>query len=135
MKAIRSTSRQFRKGFSLAEMLVVIGVITVLATLAILNFSSFFTESGKSKDMRNAQSVVTAFTSARHAGAVFQSSTLDGLLDELVIGASPTEGPLAGKRFAVGTIAPDEREKMKRYIRFIPSGVEGDMLMTFDPGN
>lgn len=135
MKVELSTFHHFRRGFSLVEMLVVVGIITVLASLAILNFSSFFDQSERSKNMRNAQTVVTVFTSARHAGAVFQSSTLDGLLDELVAGASPQEGPLAGHRFAVGSLAPQEREKLKQFVRFTPASPSGDMLMTFDTDN
>lgn len=135
MKIDRYSSNHLRKGFSLTEMLVVIGVISVMAGLAIMNFSTFFTESGRSKDMRNAQTVVTVFTSARHAGVVFQSADLDGLMTELVNGASPIEGPLAGHRFAIGSLAADERQKAKKFIRFTPAGPSGDMLMSFDADN
>ena len=57
-----------QRGFSLVELLVVIAVIAIIAAIAIPNIANITGSANASKDLRNAQSIVSTFNAARAAG-------------------------------------------------------------------
>ena len=57
-----------QRGFSLVELLVVIAVIAIIAAIAIPNIANITASATGSKDLRNAQSIVSTFNAARAAG-------------------------------------------------------------------
>jgi len=57
-----------QRGFSLVELLVVIAVIAIIAAIAIPNIANITGSATGSKDLRNAQSIVSTFNAARAAG-------------------------------------------------------------------
>jgi len=57
-----------QRGFSLVELLVVIAVIAIIAAIAIPNIANITGSATGSKNLRNAQSIVSTFNAARAAG-------------------------------------------------------------------
>ena len=68
------------RGFSLVELLVVIAVIGVLASVAVMNLLGIRERSVVERNRNNAQSFVNVYTAARAAGVTFESETLDDLV-------------------------------------------------------
>ncbi|MBL9117097.1 MAG: type II secretion system protein [Verrucomicrobiaceae bacterium] len=62
-------ARATQRGFSFIEMLVVVALIALLATIAITSFSPFWTESTAAADRRNAQDLAALSASAEAFGA------------------------------------------------------------------
>lgn len=58
----------FRKGFSLIELLVVIAVIGIIAAIAIPNIAGLTGSAGEAAARRNAQNIVSVYSSAIAAG-------------------------------------------------------------------
>ena len=89
---MKNLKMNMKKGFSLVELLVVIAVIGVIAAIAIPAMSGIFGKADNSKTARNAQSIVSAFNSARAAGHATSYATAGA-----AIGAVTTPGtPLTG---------------------------------------
>jgi prepilin-type N-terminal cleavage/methylation domain-containing protein len=111
-------------GFTLAEMLVTIAILGILATIAVSGISAFLEHSERTKNMRNAQAFVTAFNSARNAGAKFPEETVEALYSTLVSGTHG-DGLLKNTAFVISGILPEEVTSLKSFVSFTPPSQPG----------
>ena len=91
----------YKKGFSLVELLVVIAVIGVIAAIAIPARSGIFGKADSTKTRRNAQNIVGTFNAARAAGntASFTKATaISTITSGTGLGGA---GAFAGSNFVV----------------------------------
>lgn len=106
-------------GFTLAEILVVLAIIGIIASITVAALGSYNETASRSRDRRNAQSVVMLYTTACAAGATFSSQAGDvsGLVGELVDGKSGA-GNMADSFFKMSPIPEPEKTMMMRYLAY-----------------
>lgn len=95
------------RGFSLVELLTAVAVISTLAAMVLFNLSHLKGDSELVKTRQNAKSLCSLYQAARSAGVHFQSTTKEGILEELISGKEGS-GSLSGTRFQLPLAA---REK------------------------
>ena len=81
----RSHNGTFR-GFSLVELLMALAVISMLAAVAIFNFSSIVDQGRDASALRNAQQFRDTYAAPKAAGAQFNAASVTGILEELIAG-------------------------------------------------
>ena len=114
-----TTGRKFsfknRQAFSLVEVLVVISVIGIIASLALPNLSDITNRAYFSKNERNAQTVASLIASARSAGATNQWSTVDSAISDLenTIRVKVGAGELT---FSLPEFSAEQRAGLSRYL-------------------
>jgi prepilin-type N-terminal cleavage/methylation domain-containing protein len=114
-------------GFSLVELLTVITVIGVIAGMAIPNLGSLNSSANETKNLRNAQSIVSTFMAASSAGVTFTSNTRNGIVGEIITGVTPADGIFVGRKFSVPNMAASELTNAAyKYIK-----MEADGSLTF----
>lgn len=68
-----------KKGFTLAELLIVVAIIAVLVAISIPIFSSQLEKSRRAVDMANARNIIGALSTSMNDGSIeFGSSTYEG---------------------------------------------------------
>ena len=72
-----------KKGFSLVELLVVIAVVGVIASIAVQAMGGFFGTTKRTKVRQNTQTLAWVFANARACGATFASYDKDSVIDAL----------------------------------------------------
>ncbi|MEI6035928.1 MAG: prepilin-type N-terminal cleavage/methylation domain-containing protein [Verrucomicrobiae bacterium] len=111
-----------QSAFSLVELLVVIAVIAVIAAIAIPNIANITGAASASKDMRNAQSLASAFNAARAAGYNTDMQTKALAVADVVAGITGTgtgaggNGASTGMRFGVPNLAAGEITAALTYL-------------------
>jgi prepilin-type N-terminal cleavage/methylation domain-containing protein len=92
--------RALRSGFSLVEVLIVIAVLGVMASIAINSLASHREAAEQTRNRRNAQEIVSLCVAAQAAGISF---VVPGdpvqTARNAVSGAKATKGSFAGKTF------------------------------------
>ena len=91
--------KNFRKGFSLVEMLVVIAVIGIIAAIAIPNIGNINAAAKTAAQQRNAQSIASVYAAGAAAGAAWVTTTASAAVDDVLAGKAPTDGAFNGKIF------------------------------------
>ncbi len=104
------------KGFSLVEMLTVISVIGIIASIAIPNIGSISTSAKTAVAQRNAQSIVSMFAAGQAAGVTWAGATRNALVASTISGQSPTDGPFVGKTFRVPNISSTDLAVSYKYV-------------------
>lgn len=121
-------------GFSLAEMLVVIAVIGVLAGMAILAMSGVMDKSNHAKVVRQAQAVAHTYAAARAAGAEFPVQSRAGVVDLLTQGNGVQgKGVFSDSRFVV-PMGDEERNAVRTSSLLVESIMpDGSFYLQFQP--
>ena len=124
MKLVTKQSR----GFSLIEMLMAMAIVSMLAAVALVGFMNVNGAAERVKARNNAQAICHLYESAKSVGAVFTSTTKEGILEELIAGKN------GRGRFAdtVFTLSLADREK--REALALCSFDSQKALMNFLPG-
>ncbi len=107
-----------RRAFSLVEMLVVIAIIGILASLAVNYLSAVNRETmTRVRDQRNAQEVASLTIGAEAVGApVVEPGDMRGTIDNLMEGREATSGSFAGRKFRLGRLNEEEITGAMKYL-------------------
>lgn len=108
-------------GFSLIELLVVILIIGLIATIIVPNLGFLAGEADKVKDKRNAQNIMLAYTTGVAAGVVWPDGDVATQVAAVIEGRKPASGSLASMMFQ-SSVAPDTVPGTYLYIGIKPSG-------------
>lgn len=119
------------KGFSLVELLVVIAVIGVIASIAVQAIGGFFGVTNRTKIRQNTQTLAWVFANARASGATFASYDKDSVIDALT-GPSGVNGrgSMASVFFKV-SMNPAEVLEVKNAASLVEAGSGEDFRLIF----
>ena len=115
------------RGFSLIELLFAMAIISMLSAVAMFSLSDVNGAARSAKSKRNAQSICSLFQSARSVGVEFNSTSKEGILDELIKGKSG-KGALSTSVFQL-SLDSEERASALAFCMFDPAS----KAMVFNP--
>ena len=116
---LRLARRTSRKGFSLFEVLVCLGIVGIMASIAL----NSLTQSKRdlvieTMNRRNAQAFATIATCAQCAGVdPIDSSGLEGTLKNIIAGVTVTSGPLEGRTFRINGLSTTDIPGAAYYLK------------------
>lgn len=124
--------RSQRGGFSLVELLFVVGLIGVLASIAIGIATGINSAAEDAKNRRNAQFAASVYASAHAAGASFSSEAgdVEGVIRELNEGKAG-QGNLSAAYFRLPTMPIGDTGSMVSLLVYDPAS--GGLMMKVDP--
>ena len=105
-----------RRAFSLAELLITISVVGILAAISVTVFSNTNGAAKDAKSKRNAQMIVSLHTNAQSVGADFSSDHKEGIVDELIDGVQGVD--IGGVDFRLSPLSESEIEAALAYVSF-----------------
>ncbi len=98
-----------RKGFSLMELLVCIGILGILTALALPGLAGVITGGVSAKERQQVQCVAHTYGAASAAGAIFPDATREGVIEALTRpGGVRGSGIFADMTFRIA-LAPEEK--------------------------
>lgn len=86
-------------GFSLIELMVVILIIGLIASIVVPNLGFITSEADKVKDKRNAQNIILAYTTGEAAGVEWPTGDVATQVAAVIAGRKPAGGSLASMMF------------------------------------
>jgi prepilin-type N-terminal cleavage/methylation domain-containing protein len=110
MKTLQHPKTQ--RGFSLVELLMALGVISMLAAVALFNLTNIMGAGKEAATQRNAQQFCDTYAAARAAGAEFKCAGASGILDELIAGKRG-QGQFSTSEFRLPLAHDDRRAVLK----------------------
>jgi prepilin-type N-terminal cleavage/methylation domain-containing protein len=110
-------------GFSLVELLVVIGVIGIMAGISIPVMNPVRQNARINKSQRNAQAIAAAAGAAQAAGATLDVSSIDTVVAQLKNGVNGT-GLFNSSQFTVAPFTLEEVNELRPYL-----SVEGNTVV------
>ena len=110
-----------QSGFSLIELLVVILIIGLIASIVVPNLGFIAGEADKVKDKRNAQTIMLAYTTGVAAGVVWPEGDVATQVAAVLEGRKPASGSLANMMFQ-SSVAADTVHGTYSYIGVRSSG-------------
>ncbi len=110
-----------RSGFSLIELLVVILIIGLIASIVVPNLGFLAGEADKVKDKRNAQTIMLAYTTGVAAGVVWPEGDVATQVAAVLEGRKPGSGSLANMMFQ-SSVGADTVHGTYPYIGIRSSG-------------
>jgi len=116
MRTQLSSAHPAIRGFSLVEMLTVISVIGIIASIAIPNIGSISDSARTATRQRNGQSIVSMFAAGQAAGVAWAGATRNALVGSVISGQAPTDGAFTGKTFRVPNITGAELTATYPYV-------------------
>ena len=110
---LRRFSKMATQGFSLTEMLSVVGVIGILSAIAIPNLSRIRESGQESAAKRNAQNLVSICQSAQSAGLRFcgEGTIFNKTVENIVNGGHVQGGTFDGSYFGLPHLSETEQER------------------------
>lgn len=121
-------------GFSLAELLTIVVIIGLIASIALPNLGTLTGAADKVKDRRNAQSIISAYTTGAAAGVAWPTGDVATQVAAVVAGQKPPTGIFSTREFRA-EIAADQ---VSNTYPFIGARVTGELFFdskgTQDPG-
>ncbi len=104
-----------RAGFSLIELMVVILIVGLIASIAIPNLGFLSGAADKVKDKRNAQNIILAYSTGVAAGVDWPEGDVATQVAAVLAGRKPSSGSLSNMMFQ-STVAPDKVSGTYLYI-------------------
>ncbi len=110
--------RKSSQGFSLVEVLVVVAILGIMASIAVASFSSgqrqVFVDT---HDRRNAQELSAVCAGAQAAGLDFVvPGDLNTTVQNIVTGGTPSSGAFSGRYFSVQGMQTADASTAKRFL-------------------
>ncbi len=132
--------RKDKKGFTLAELLIVVAVIAILVGISIPIFSSRLEESRRAVDKANAKNIVAALSHGMNAGEIeFTADTFkeNPTCVAIVVGKKQMKTFVSGSIKINGqsydnTSGSKGHERMQQYLE--SSGISNYTISSKDPG-
>lgn len=113
----RSQTSRLVQGFSLIELLTVVAILGVFASIALVMMGNINQSSVDTRDRRNAQELAAVCASAQAAGVDFVvAGDIDETIKNVVKGGEPADGAFAGRFFGLQGLAPADQETAKKYL-------------------
>jgi prepilin-type N-terminal cleavage/methylation domain-containing protein len=119
----RPLAKRHNRGFSLVELIVVIGVIGLLAGVSIPIMNPIRENAKINKSQRNAQALAATAGAAQAAGADLNLNTVDTAIAQLKVGV-PGKGAFGDSVFMVAPFSIEEINELRPYLL-----VEGNALV------
>lgn len=110
-----------QSGFSLIELMVVILIIGLIASIVLPNLGFITGEADKVKDKRNAQTIMLAYTTGIAAGVEWPEGDVATQVAAVIEGRKPASGSLASMMFQA-SLAADKVSGTYAYIGVRSSG-------------
>ncbi|MFC5453940.1 type II secretion system protein [Prosthecobacter fluviatilis] len=117
---------QSRSGFSLVELVIVILVIGLIASIVMPNLVFVSGEADKVKDKRNAQNIILAYTTGLAAGVEWPEGNVAAQVSAVLEGRKPPSGSLASMMFQ-SSVTAGQAARTYQYI-----GIRGNGELFFD---
>jgi hypothetical protein len=119
MKNTHADHRQ--SGFSLIELVVVIFIIGLIASIVVPNLGFITGEADNVKNKHNAQSVLLAYSTGDAAGVVWPDGDVATKVAAVIAGKKPSSGPFATMIFQA-TLNSENAAGTYPFIGLRPSG-------------
>jgi prepilin-type N-terminal cleavage/methylation domain-containing protein len=113
------------KGFGLVELLTVIAVIGVTASIAVPHMDNINANAKTANDQVNAQGIISLYRYGAAAGVKWAGAGRTAKIRSVLAGASLTAGAFAGQSFKM---APLNSADLATASRFIGCDVQGDLF-------
>lgn len=124
----KPTSKSLKRGFSLLEMLIFVGILGIMANIVILAFGGGQREIIlETKNRRNAQEIVSTASAAIVAGANFLvPGNEEATVRNLVAGTTPEKGIFRGRTFRVPSMTTDDIQGALSFVTLTQDGLRYD---------
>ena len=112
----KSTHHARATGFSLVELISVLAIIAVIASLILPHIADANEAAKKSVARRNAQNLASIFTSGQAAGVNWEANSVEAAVANVFAGKTAGDGAFAGKVFKIATIPASDLPNAIRYL-------------------
>lgn len=105
-------------GFSMVELLTIIAILGLLATIMIPNIAETNESARNTVARRNAQNLASIFSCGQIAGVNWEASDVATATTNVLAGKAASDGAFAGKVFKAAGMKPADLAQAQRYLRW-----------------